>query len=96
MYAISVILDIDPEHIEEFKAAALFHANSSKTQEPGCLGFEVFQSTERPDRFYFHEYYVDKAAVTEVHNKAPYKEAFGQKTGSWIKGKQIEHWNNVD
>ena len=95
MYAISVILDVDPKHIEDYKAAALTHAHNSKTQEAGCLAFEVFQSTERPDRFYLHEFYVDKAAVTDVHQKAPYLEVFRQKTGGWVKHKQIEHWINV-
>ena len=95
MYAISVTLDIDPNHIEDFKAAVLLHAHNSKTQEPGCIAFDVFQSTERPERFYLHECYVDKAAVTDVHQKAPYLEEFRQKTGGWVKGKQIEHWTSA-
>ena len=92
MYTISVILDIDPDHIEDFKAAALLHAHNSKTHEPGCLVFDVFQSTERPDRFYLHERYEDKAAWAEVHQKAPYLEEYRKKTGGWVKGKHIEHW----
>jgi len=95
MYAISVMFDIDPEHAADFKAAALTHARNSTTQEPGCLVFEVFQSTERTNRFYLHECYVDKAAVTDVHQKAPYMQEFRQKTGGWIKSKQIEHWTSV-
>jgi len=95
MYAISVILDIDPDHIEDYKAAALLHAHNSKTQEPGCLAFEVFQSTERPDRFYLHERYADKAAFTDVHQKTSSLEEYRKKTGGWVKGKHIEHWISV-
>ena len=94
MYAISVILDVDPAHVDEFRAAALTHAHNTKSNERGCVDFSVFQSAERPDRFYFHELYVDKAAVTEVHNKAPYMAEFGQKTAPWIVSKTLEFWQN--
>ena len=33
MYALSVMLTIDPAHVEDFKAAALRHAANTKTNE---------------------------------------------------------------
>lgn len=96
MYAISVIFEVDPAHLEDFRAAALHHADCSRTREPDCLGFGVFQSAERPDLFYFHELYADKAAVSEVHDKAPYKEEFGRKTEGWIRARRISFWNGAE
>ena len=96
MYAISVILDVDPAHVDEFKATALAHAQNSKSNEQGCLEFSVFQSAERPDRFYFHEVYIDKAAVTEVHHKAPYMAEFSKKTEPWVRSKTHGFWESLE
>ena len=96
MYAISVMFDIEPDHIEDFKAAALAHADNSKTNEKGCLGFAVFQSYDREDRFYFHEVYESKAAVDEVHGKAPYLAEFGRITKPWILKKELETWESAE
>ena len=37
-------------------------------QEPGCLGFEMFQDIERPDRFVLLERWSSKLALT-AHGK---------------------------
>jgi quinol monooxygenase YgiN len=95
MYAISVMLEIDPDHLEEFKAAAARHAANTKTSEKGCLGFSIYQSPDNPARFYFHELYTDKAAVAEVHAKSPSLAEYTAKTSPWISSKAIEAWNSV-
>lgn len=96
MFAISVVLEVKPAHVEEFKAAALRHAHNSKTNETGCLGFDVFVSTDSPSKFYFHETYVNKAAVDDVHAKAPYLKEFGELTADWIVSKELHTWNSVE
>lgn len=96
MFSISVIFDIDPDHAEEFKAASLRHAHNSKTNESGCLGFEIFVNTDSPNKFYFHETYVNKAAVDDVHSKAPYLAEFGKLTAGWIRSRQIDTWNSAE
>lgn len=92
MYALSVMFDIAPERSGEFKEAALAHAANSKKNEPGCLDFAVFQSADRPDRFYFHEVYESREALEEVHNKAAYMAAFGATVRDWILRKDKEAW----
>ena len=96
MYAISVMMDIDPDHVEDFKAAALAHADNTKTNETGCLGFAVFQSTSRPDRFYLHEVYVNKEAVEQVHSKAPYMADYRNTTSGWVLTKELETWETAE
>jgi autoinducer 2-degrading protein len=96
MYALSVMLSIDPAHCEEFRHAALRHAGNTKTNETGCLIFDVFVAQDNPNRFYFHEVYVNKAAVEEVHNKAPYLAEFRKKIGDWVLSQEILAWTHAD
>lgn len=96
MYAVSVMIDVVPEHAQEFKAAAQAHARNTRSNESGCVAFSVFQSASRPDRFYLHEVYVNKAAVEEVHNKAPYLAEHQRLTRDWVRDKRIECWENDD
>ena len=96
MYALSVMFVIDPAHAQDFKEASLRHATNTKTNETGCLGFDVFVSESDPSRFYFHELYANKAAVEEIHNKAPYMAEFGQKTCDWIRSREILFWNSAE
>lgn len=96
MYALSVMFIIDSARSADFKEAALRHAANSKTNETGCLGFDVFVAENDPNRFYFHEVYVNKAAVEEVHNKALYMAEFAKKTKDWILSREILYWNSAD
>lgn len=96
MYALSVQFVIDPAHAHDFKDAALRHAASTKTNETGCLGFDVFVAENDPSRFYFHELYANKQAVEDIHNKAPYMEEFRKKTGDWIRSREIHFWNSAE
>ncbi len=96
MYAISVMVDIDPDHAEDYKNAAMAHADNSRTNETGCLGFAVFRSCDKPNRFYLHEVYENRAAVEEVHNKTPYMAAFKALTAPWVLGKELETWESAE
>lgn len=95
MYALSVFLDIVPEHVPAFKAAALVHAANTLGNEAGCLAFEIFQSPNNPARFFFYECYTHREAVEEVHNKAAYLAEFGKKTAPWVIKKEIAVWNGA-
>ena len=95
MYALSVMLSIEPAHCDAFKEAALQHALNTKTNETGCLAFDVFIAEENPNLFYFHETYVNKAALEDVHKKAPYFLAFGEKTRNWILSREVRAWEGI-
>lgn len=96
MYAISVMIDVDPAHAEDYRKATLAHASNTKTREKGCLSFTVFRSPERPDRFYLHEVYENKAAVDDVHSKAPYLAEFSALTSPWVVAKVLETWESAE
>ena len=96
MYSLSVMLEIDPDQREEFKAVAVRHAANTRASEKGCLGFEVYESPDNPSRFYFHEVYADRAALTEVHDKSPYLAEYLAKTAGWIRSSVREEWNSVE
>lgn len=90
MRAISAIIAVKPQHIDDFKTFALGHAGKSK-QEEGCLAFDVFQSSDSPEKFYFHELYKDQAAV-EAHGKTPHFALFQEQSAKWAVAKDIQIW----
>lgn len=94
MFAISVVFEIDPARAEDFLAAARLHAANSRA-EAGCLAFDIFRDPDRPERFYFHECYRDRAAAENEHRKAPSFAEFGAKTKDWIRTKDLAVWDGV-
>ncbi|MDL2216465.1 antibiotic biosynthesis monooxygenase [Desulfovibrio sp. OttesenSCG-928-M14] len=95
MHALSVFFEIDPQHITDFKEAALAHAANSLGNEPGCLAFEIFQAPDNPVRFFFYECYTDLQALEEVHNKAAYFAEFGPKVSPWVVRWKRSDWTGV-
>jgi len=93
MRAISAIITVKPEYIEEFKSFALKHAENSKKEE-GCVAFDVFQAQDSPARFYFHELYKSQDAV-ESHGKTPHFALFQEKSAQWALAKDISVWTPV-
>jgi len=67
MFTVFVTLDIEPGRIDEFAAVIAENAQLSVENEPGCLVFDVNQSTEVPGRFYLYEVYVDESAFVLDH-----------------------------
>lgn len=96
MYAISVMIEVEPDRIEDYKAAALAHAHNTRSNEEGCISFNVFQSEAQPNLFYYHELYVNKAAVEEVHKKAPYLALNRERTKGMVIAKEIKTWESVE
>jgi quinol monooxygenase YgiN len=69
--ALSVSLQVVPDHLDAFTAAVRRQAERSFTDEPGCLFFEVGQDLEDDHHFTLYELYADEAAV-EAHRSAPH------------------------
>ncbi|MFC9894408.1 putative quinol monooxygenase [Nocardia sp. NPDC127579] len=65
-----VIADVTakPEHAEQLGAALEELAAACRT-EPGCRAYDLFRSTEQPERFLSVEKYTDAAAF-EAHRAA--------------------------
>lgn len=95
MFVLSVMFDVHPDHVEDFKAAAVAQANNTLANEKGCLGFTVFQAEGRPDRFYFHEVYENKAALDVDHQATAYLAAFRAAIAPWVLARSAERWEEA-
>lgn len=74
MFIAAVHVFVKPDKITEFKE--LIRANhEASIREPGCLRFDVAQSTTDPTEFILWECYVDEAA-NQVHKATPHYLAF--------------------
>jgi phosphoglycerate dehydrogenase-like enzyme/quinol monooxygenase YgiN len=60
-----------PGRMDEFLPLLEQHARNSRTNEPGCLQFDVVRDGSDPDRAFVYEVYRDEAAF-EAHKAAPY------------------------
>jgi autoinducer 2-degrading protein len=67
MFTVIVTLDAEPDRIDEFAAVIAENARLSVELEPGCLVFDVNQSTDVAGRFFLYEVYVDEAAFVLDH-----------------------------
>ena len=72
MYALFVTIKIKPGFAEQFKEASLGDAQGSVRDEPGCLRFDMHQSTEDPNTFHLYEVYENQEAHLELHRNAPH------------------------
>ena len=70
MYIALIRVHVKPERVEEFKE--LIGANHrGSVAEPGCLRFDVAQSSDDPTRFVLWECYRDEEAARE-HKTTPH------------------------
>jgi autoinducer 2-degrading protein len=70
MVNVIVILEIDPQRVDEFLSLALENAAASRL-EPGCLRFEVSRDATNPYLFSLSESYRDQAAM-DAHYTTPH------------------------
>ncbi|MDL2267326.1 antibiotic biosynthesis monooxygenase [Desulfovibrio sp. OttesenSCG-928-G15] len=92
MYALSVMFTIAPQYVDAFKKAAMAQAENSLANEKGCIAFSVFQEEGKPERFYFHEVYTDKAALDDVHNKTEYLANFREAIEGMVVERAAHRW----
>jgi len=62
-------IDVPPERLAEIRAELADHIRQSRA-EPGCLRFEVTESTEMPGRFMVSEEFTDAAAFAAHQARA--------------------------
>jgi quinol monooxygenase YgiN len=67
-------LKVKADKIEQAKAAALAIVEPSR-KEAGCLNYDIHQSIEDETMFFWHETWVNKAAVDE-HFATPFFQEF--------------------
>ncbi|GAB3885280.1 putative quinol monooxygenase [Spirosoma agri] len=54
-------------------------------QEDACLLYELFESTEHPEKFIMHELWTDAAGL-QAHDQMPHMIEFGKKAKNWLAG----------
>lgn len=95
MFTVSVMVTVHSEYREQYREAALRHANNTFTREEGCLGFAVHAHESDPDRFFLYESYRSRKDFEEVHKVAPYLAEFVKLTAPWTKTKEIAIWDKI-
>ncbi len=53
--------------------------------ETACQLYELYESTEHPERFIMHELWDDEAGLL-AHNQMPHMKAFGEQAKAWLAG----------
>lgn len=51
--------------------------------EAACQLYELYESTEHPERFIMHELWDDEAGL-QAHSQMPHMTAFGAKAKEWL------------
>ena len=85
MLSIFVTIDVQAEHVEEFKLASLGDAEGSVRDESECYRFDINQDEEVSTRFYLYEVYKDEAAF-QHHLTTPHFLAWKEKVEPWFVG----------
>jgi len=94
MYVLTVEVEIDPAHVEDYRGVIVQQARISKEREPGCLVFDVARSPDSATRFLLYEVYTDRAAF-DFHVQQPHSQQNGASTKPWILRQQISVWTKV-
>ena len=79
MYVLIASFDVKPEQTDAFRAIGIVDAQSSTSNEPGCLSFSVLQDQTDPTKFVFFEVYRDEAAF-HAHTETPHFAKFREAT----------------
>ncbi len=53
--------------------------------EAACQQYELYESTEHPERFIMHEIWDDEAGL-QAHSQMPHMKVFGAKAKDWLAG----------
>jgi len=86
MYAIFVTIKVKPGFAEKFKEASLGDAQGSVRDEPGCLRFDMHQSTTDPNTFHLYEVYENQDAHLNAHRNAPHYPQWCEIVQDWFDG----------
>lgn len=94
MYVVTVTYQIIPAYQAQFLSAVLKQAANSLSREPDCLGFEVSQDNDDPNRLFLYETYRSQTAFQQ-HRKTDYFLDYSRQTGDWVQSKAVETWHRL-
>lgn len=68
----------------------------SALAEPGCVGYEIFQSVDGPTQLVLVERYVDRAALDAHTRSAHYQELVAERIRPLLTDRQVHFLEAVD
>ena len=86
MFVVTVLFEIEADHVEDFRAAVMRQAENSVSREPDCHRFDVSEDGADPAKFFLYEIYTDEPAF-QTHLKSDHYADFNEKTTPWVKNK---------
>lgn len=91
MYVVTVVFQVKPEAVEDFRAAILRHAKNSLEKEEGCRRFDVCVDDSRPNTIFLYEVYKDEAAF-DLHRASDHLKNFGEISAPMVASREIQTW----
>ncbi len=91
MYVVTVLFEVAPEHLQDFRSAIREQASNSLTREDACHQFDVCFDPEQPTRCFLFEKYADRNAF-ETHLASDHFQQFDVIVAPWIQSKQVHTW----
>lgn len=85
-------LECDPAAISSFRIRLHRHASQSLAAEPGCLRFDIYESTEQAGLFLLMEEYADEQALA-THQASAHVASFRRDTADWVVRRTWWFWS---
>ena len=85
IYINHTALPVKPERVDDFIAEARVEALRAIHEEPGCLRFDVYQTSDDPSLLWFYEVYTDEEAFRR-RTDAPQARQWAQTVKDWYSG----------
>lgn len=89
-YVLIVNLEIRPEHLEEFLAAARQQAEKSISLEAGCRRFDILHNVDERHQVTHYEIFEDKDAF-QKHAGMDHTAAFAKKIEPMVVNVEMHH-----
>ena len=87
MFVVCVTSLVKPEHREAYIEACKDNARNTR-KEPGNLRFDLLQSNDDPNQFFFYEVYHEEADFKRHHETAHYLE-WRKKADPWMQKPRV-------
>ncbi|WP_193369108.1 putative quinol monooxygenase [Pelagibius marinus] len=91
MLAVTVVFNIKPEAVTEFRRVVLQQAKNSLEKEESCRRFDVCFDDARPAMAFLYELYDDRAAF-DLHLASDHFKNFDAESGPLVESRVIETW----
>jgi quinol monooxygenase YgiN len=95
MFCVTVLFEVDDQHLPEFIDAVFRQARNSLELEKDCRQFDICVDPDNRRRVLLYEIYTDKTAF-DAHLKTEHFKAFDQSVRNWLVSKKVECWERLE